>query len=242
MTTRDEFYVGYLPLPAKHRRTLRVVVPLLLVLCGGAAGLVAALQRDPGAAEWREEVVSVRGVLLAEPYPLILTEAGEVVLLVEQGKHGARANARAALVGQMVTARGVELRREGRRVLELVEAADALQAAADGAAPPPLPSSTHEAVTVRGEIIDSKCYHGAMKPGEGKTHKACATVCISNGIPAMFIAQGGGAYLLSTGGEVIDADTLSKIGEPVEVTGETWSLGTMRVLRIEPGSAKRLER
>jgi len=28
--------------------------------------------------------------------------------------------------------------------------------------------------TLRGEVIDPKCYIGAMKPGGGKTHKACA--------------------------------------------------------------------
>ena len=55
--------------------------------------------------------------------------------------------------------------------------------------------------TLAGEIIDPKCYFGAMKPGEGKIHKACATLCLRGGIPPMFMTtdeQGRHVYYLLT--------------------------------------------
>ena len=47
----------------------------------------------------------------------------------------------------------------------------------------PAPQVLADNVTLKGEIIDPKCYLGAMKPGGGKTHKACAMRCIAGGIP-----------------------------------------------------------
>ena len=38
------------------------------------------------------------------------------------------------------------------------------------------------AVTLTGEIVDSKCFLGVMNPGNLKPHKACAIRCISGGI------------------------------------------------------------
>lgn len=242
-SAKDDFYVGYLPLPSSHARTLRMALPALMLAAAGVVVLVGALQRDPGSAAWREETEAVRGTLLTDPYPLVLTGDGRVVLLVEQGKHGARARVK-ELGGRAVVARGRALTREGRVVLELVGGADALmEGPADAGVSQhgtTASSGSVQRVTLVGEIIDSKCYHGAMKPGEGKTHKACATLCISNGIPAMFTDEAGATYLFSTGGEVPDDDTLSKIGELVEVTGEVTPLGGSYVLRVEPGSVRRM--
>lgn len=236
---RDDFYVGYLPLPATHRRRLRMVLPAIALMAAGVAVLVGWVQRDPGAAEWREETETVRGTLVTDPYPLVLTEEGRVVLLVDQGKQGARERA-AGLSGRSVAATGRVLTRDGRTVLELVHGREAIQAgdAEAGAAPPQVLAP--ERVTLVGEIVDSKCYHGAMKPGDGKTHKACATLCISNGIPAMFIDETGRAYLFSTGGTLLDDDSLSKVGERVEVTGEVTPLGQAQVLRADPRHVRRV--
>jgi hypothetical protein len=238
-TNKDDFYVGYLALPASHAKTLRVFLPVLLLGAAGVAVLVGAAQRDPGAAEWRQEPESVRGVLLADPCPLVLGEDGGVTLLVEEGKHGAHGRV-APLDGKIVVAKGRVLARDGRTVLELLPGDDALTV--EGAGTIPSAGGAPETATLIGEIIDSKCYHGAMKPGEGKTHKACATLCIGNGVPAMFLDEEGRAYIFATGGTTPDADTLSKIGERVQVAGEVTALGNARVLRVAPGSVQRLSR
>ena len=34
-----------------------------------------------------------------------------------------------------------------------------------------------------GELVDTKCYYGVMRPAVGKVHRACAVRCLSGGIP-----------------------------------------------------------
>ncbi|MGE6744243.1 hypothetical protein ACQKGC_28815, partial [Allorhizobium pseudoryzae] len=40
---------------------------------------------------------------------------------------------------------------------------------------------------IAGEICDGKCYAGAMRPGSGLAHKACANLCLIGEIPAVFV-------------------------------------------------------
>jgi hypothetical protein len=250
----DDFYVGYLPTPASHRSMLRVLVPALVLVAGAVATLVAITQRDPGRAVWDDAVTEHAGIVLARPSPMLITRdddgTAHASLLVLEGKHGA-----ASVVGEWhgreVIVSGREITREGRRVIEVVSGGVRERTA--GSSPLGIDpnrlivqgSNPASLVTMRGEIIDSKCYHGAMKPGEGKGHKACATLCIRNGIPAMFAVwserSGPPALhlLLVEGGE-IDSDTLSKIGERVEVSGHAGLIADMRVLTIEPGSVRRV--
>lgn len=241
----DEFYVGYLPVPRSQMATLRLIVPALVLIFGGAIALLASVQRDPGNAVWREEPEDFTGTVLAEPVPmLVVREGGEarVMLLVEEGKHGAGPRVE-AWHGKGATIRGRVLTRERRTIVELVAGNGAIRGAADAAVT--VASVSGASITVRGEIIDSKCYHGAMKPGEGKAHKACATLCVRNGIPAMLAtpdAAGGMRLRLLVVEGGMDEDTLSKIGEVVEVSGEMSRLGDLEVLTMKPGVVRRVGR
>lgn len=49
-------------------------------------------------------------------------------------------------------------------------------------------------VTLDGELVDSKCYLGTMKPGDGKTHKSCAILCLRGGIPPLFVSKAAAQY------------------------------------------------
>ena len=67
--------------------------------------------------------------------------------------------------------------------------------------------------SIKGEIVDSKCYFGAMRPGFGKTHRACAVRCISGGIPPVLAAtnyEGDVNYFLIRGSnkEAINKEVL----------------------------------
>ena len=42
--------------------------------------------------------------------------------------------------------------------------------------------------TLRGEIVDGKCWMGVMNPGEGQVHRDCADRCLRGGLPPMFVA------------------------------------------------------
>jgi hypothetical protein len=98
-------------------------------------------------------------------------------------------------------------------------------------------------VRLRGEIVDFKCYLGAMKPGDGKTHKACAALCISNGIPPMLITRnerGDLEYVLleDADGASVSDRVAPFAGEPIEVEGALHSIGSLKVLRLSRDSPR----
>jgi len=89
---------------------------------------------------------------------------------------------------------------------------------------------------LRGEIIDPKCYFGAMNPGEGKPHLSCAARCISGGImPVLKYEvnnQNKYAVLMGLNGEKINNDVLNYIGLPVEIKGDLSSMDSWGVLKF----------
>lgn len=91
--------------------------------------------------------------------------------------------------------------------------------------------------TLRGEIIDPKCYFGAMNPGYGKTHLSCAVRCISGGImPVLKYEvnnQNKYAILVGLNGEKINEAVLNFIGVPVEVKGSLSGIDNWGVLKID---------
>ena len=93
-------------------------------------------------------------------------------------------------------------------------------------------------VTLRGEIVDTKCYLGAMRPGEGKVHRACANLCLMGGIPpmlAVFHENEAPTLLLLTDaeGNAFDADILDYVAPYVSVTGELYRRGDLLMLRTD---------
>lgn len=243
----DEFYVGYLPVPARQARYLRWTAGLLAAIAAGVAATVAFSIRSPGTGVWdTDQPVELVGRIRAKPYACLEVAdaaiAGGVrcILLVQQGKHGAGPDA-LPLDGRLVRVRGYPLMRSDQRLLELL----ASPTPVDGRPPAEPTTSAVRPVTLRGEIIDPKCYFGAMKPGAGKTHKACATLCIAGGIPPMFVTRAvdGGEtfYLLSDGADgPVTELVLPYVADPVEIVATTCERGGLRLLRIAPGAISRL--
>ncbi len=224
---QDDFYVGYLPLPRAHRLFVRRIAPTILWFMVLVCGLTLWQMDPPARALWETgRLLELRGVVRREPYPLVevtgLDGKTEIVLLTGIGKHGA--DVAAAFDGGICMVRGYPLERDGRRVLELMEGHEALIRLADASAAAPAPEVLGP-VVFHGEILDSKCWHGAMKPGEGRAHKACATLCVRGGIPPMLIARdpAGGpsqTFLLTTAdGRGAAAQVLPFLGEAVTVRG-----------------------
>ena len=44
-------------------------------------------------------------------------------------------------------------------------------------------------VTIKGEIIDSKCYLTGMMGGKGEDHKDCAIACMKGGLPVAILEE-----------------------------------------------------
>jgi len=236
----DTFYVGYLAAPASTIRLTRIlaVASLVALILLGAA--LATARRDPGSAVWDTAMRrTFRGSVQSSPYPMMhLTEAsgevpsGTTLLIVEMGKHGGQ---RAApLDGHRATLTGYLLVRDERRMIELDEGPDALQD--DGP-----DTSTHSEtslgeVDLAGEIVDSKCYLGAMKPGDGRVHKECAIRCVSAGIPPMLVVrdplgQSAQLVLCDQQGAPLGPRLLPLVGSPARVRGEVLRRGDLFFLR-----------
>ena len=252
----DEFYVGYLPMPRSLLFHVRLFMPVVLWIAVGAAAIFSGSQADPGGGAWRTgRPQAFEGRWESSPYPLLrvpsskLGQPFETLLLVETGKFGSskRADLRD---GALVRVSGWLIERDGRSMIEMEPGHDSMQRIINPAETdrdrlaPPIPKPVG-AATLRGEIVDAKCYLGVMKPGHGKTHKECATLCIAGGIPPMFVtksADGTPRYLLLTDstGRKLDDRLLPFVADPVEISGSLVELGDLTLFQINPATIRRL--
>lgn len=238
-------YVGYLPLPPQHARFLRVFIPVSLWMLVVLNIAILIAMRDPSAATWNtNDTVTLSGRIRDDGAPVLITEAGETVLIVRDSKLGAfRGPAREG----PAEISGFILERSGRRMIEIT------QAESDRLAARPVRERIDRAfphtspVTIRGEILDAKCFLGAMKPGDGKTHKACATVCIRGGIPAaMRIRRADGtetlALIVGPDFAPFPASVEPFIADPIEIDGAMFRIGDMDAIAVDPDSVRRISR
>jgi hypothetical protein len=108
------------------------------------------------------------GVIEERPYP-ILRSGDASFLLVARGKHGFSEAAK-GWQGKSVRLRGSLIERGPDRMLEVVPGS--IHEIATARSGDPAHSNDLGPVTLRGEIVDSKCYLGVMNPGNGKVHRA----------------------------------------------------------------------
>lgn len=247
----DDFYIGYLPkAPQSLGKWLRIWVIALLLgsLVLGGVMIVQQKSFGPGVFEF-QNYRDFEGVIVSNPAPALLVsrpgdkehQTASLYYLVVFGKKGGQ-QAIAEFVGQRVSLRGALLFRDNQTMIELENGAESIKAIG----PSTLTTSPESkgVVTLQGEIVDSKCYFGLMKPGNLKTHKACAIRCISGGIPPVLLIrnqQGDARYVLLVGpnGEAVNDRVLNWVAEPVEIMGtmETW--GSLHVLKADPAGYRK---
>lgn len=267
----DQFYVGYLPAPplvaAFARRAAEAIAALVVT---GALALSGAQSAPPVEHRPAQSPVDLSVIPYTSPAALCLLARDDRparwLLVVGERKFGASPHTGlGAGAGMWSIARGVVIGRQdgdSPACLEVAPTPDAIRpdrpmgAPGTGAAP----ERPVGRLTLRGQIIDPKCHFGAMKPGEGKVHRACAVRCISGGIPPVLMVHERGTrggpdkrvYYILTGleGEPVNHAVLHFVAEPVEISGEGASLvapdgsiigdDTLRVLRIDPATIRRL--
>jgi hypothetical protein len=162
-------------------------------------------------------------------------------LLSIPGKSGAQ-QAVAGLDGQFVTLSGTLVYRDD---ITMIEVDPDTPAGNSSNTMPAQPEQALGQFTLRGEIVDSKCYLGVMKPGNLKPHRACAVRCISGGIPPVLLVrngEGNAIYFMLTGsdGRQLNKDVASFVAEPIEIRGNVIRQGGMLILQAEPSSYLRL--
>ena len=250
---RDDFYIGYLPETSPPLAAwLKRKVALLFVLFAGVPLALIASMGGFSAAHFEFGIErEFRGTLFERPYPvLVVDRPGELgqahgegqstYSLVAFGKRGAN-EAVQGLDGKRVELRGTLIYRDDQTMIELV---DGSLAQLDGAI------SEERAVvelgeqTLRGEIVDSKCFLGVMKPGNLKPHRACATRCISGGIPPVLLvrdATGQATYyvLVDEDGSAVNRKVLSFVAEPISIQGRVAQQGEQLFLYADPANYSR---
>jgi hypothetical protein len=164
------------------------------------------------------------------------------VLLVGEGKIGVEERV-AGMVGRRMRVKGHTLTRGPVRLFEVEDGAEGIAVIGDaGSAGPEV--AARWAVTMRGEVVDPKCFAGAMKPGEGKTHKGCAVLCLRGGIPAVFVAGDGVYLIVDEAGRALRGAELERVlpvvGEPAEASGEVAEWGDLKLFYLSAGSMRRL--
>jgi hypothetical protein len=243
MSKDDDFFVGYLPFPRGLRRGYLVAIPVLIVLSIGVALWLANNQQSAGEGAWQLlETSTVTGRLSLDPYPVVHTADGESVLVVIQGKRGATEPA-APFAGQMVTVTGFDVRRGGWQMLEIPKTG-AIVAAPDITEVAMPEAQLLGADSLLGEIVDSKCFLGVMKPGGGKVHRSCASLCLLGGMPPMLVVnteEGRYGYvIINSDGSSAARRLAGQVAMPVKLTGEFERRGDLVYIRL-PGDRRGIE-
>ncbi len=252
----ENMYIGWAPMPAIDRRFLIGTLPFALAGTAAVSYGVSSNLSDPGAGSWQTGAThNVTGAWSTHPYPMLRmideTVPGGVrtVLVVAEGKCSSGLKNDAAQ-STPVTASGVLIERKDRQMLEVPPLLDKWQTPADlsdgdlARLRAPRVASRGMA-TLKGAIMDSKCFFGVMRPARGMTHKACASLCIRGGIPPSFWVrdgQGREAVLLLTDrdGGPMPLEILPLVADPVEARGEIVAVDDILQFRADLSAFHRI--
>jgi hypothetical protein len=226
--------------PVAHSKSRAIILIVLVLVMVGVGAAWQTGFRAKGT--WDFTQTTFKGILLAEPYPTLVSDDG-VYYLVLENKEGVAVEDVAALDLNTVEVVGSLIEDPEQPVSMIAVKSHAAIASTGVAAADPLQhASLPREVTLRGEIIDSKCALGAMNPGVMKTHRACAINCLSGGIPPVLLVRHEGGtsathyLLLNEDGKPIKEAAIEYAALPVAITGSVTEIGSWRILKANPSA------
>lgn len=241
-----DFHIGWQSkLPANTARLMKAAVTVLALFIPLTAGLCAWFfdPVDRGRFEFGNSI-TYQGVLHEHPVPrLCITSAGgEIVdhILVGAGKFGVGDMIKGS-DGREVSFTGTLIERKPFRMIEITRP-ETFKILDPNAEPQPTPavSKLGEGEFI-GELVDTKCWSGVMRPATGKVHRACAIRCLSGGVPPGLLVReksgDGVVFLLAAEKDgKLDFDiqlagTFIKVKGVLELQGGT---PVLRVASIQP--------
>lgn len=266
MSDKKEFYIGYLPKAPKgiSRFTVMAIFMFFILLAASAYVVVSNQTTISNGSFEYGELTEVEGLVYMGPQPFIKVIDGvdlsghpvfKNILLINFGKHGAtpsleKIKSEIALTFDRVYVklRGTLIYHNGTTLLELTENEKSYISYR-----PLVDKSLYlkdvqdlGVQTLTGEIIDPKCYFGSMKPGEGKPHKSCAGLCISGGIPPMYVVkndQGKADYYLIMGedGQRLSEEVIPYVSDITTLTGRVETRDEWNLVYVDPAKINRID-
>ena len=245
------FFIGFLGIPAGLRMFLAVCAVVLVAGFAALGWAIGAAQDDPGDSAWRFDWgrQTVTGVVYTQPAPhAYIVEgneripAGHTLMFTAGGKFSVLPRAE-KLDGQLATLSGVILKRGDLDMMQVRGGTNGLQPAEGDV--PAVPVEQLGRWRLAGEICDGKCLAGAMRPGTGLAHKACANLCLIGDIPPVFVSTQpveGSAYLLVAGpdGQRMPREWLDLTALYIEVEADVERRGDLLVMKIDPATIRKL--
>ncbi|WP_105438695.1 hypothetical protein [Neorhizobium sp. T25_13] len=248
------FFVGYFKkVPADVRGLMIGFIVFFIAAMATTSALLSLNTESPGAGNYADELSGEHliGTMEVRPYPILRipadgTKPARAIMLAGAGKFGVDDRA-LPLAGKAAQAGGIFVKR-GDLVMLLIGGEDDLKAAKPQMPALPVTSAVENLGRWRltGEICDGKCSAGAMKPGMGLAHKACANLCISGGVPPVFVSTAPVDshiffLLASKDGGPMPAALLDKAGLPVVLEGNIERRDNLLIFKVdsfseEPGA------
>ncbi|MEO1100522.1 MAG: hypothetical protein AAFW65_01615 [Pseudomonadota bacterium] len=247
----NDFFIGWAEeAPEPDRRFFLGAGLGLMTTTAGLAGSLAVLQQRPGAGTWNQGAVREwTGIITGQPYAMLRTVdidgTPKTALLSCLGKCGVAARV-GSLEGQPVVVKGSLIQRGKHAMIAVADGMDWIKPLSE-----PLPADLAfpdlervGPVSLVGEILDPKCWFGAMRPSEGKVHKSCAALCIRGGLPPAFYAKtqsGTSALMIMTdAGDAHGEALLPFVADPVKVSGQVRRWGDLLLLDNPVSAIKRI--
>lgn len=240
------FFVGYFKkAPADVRALMIAFIAFFITGVASASVFLSLNTESPGSGSYADELHGEHliGTMEVKPYPILRVPGNgamppRAIMIAGSGKFGVDDRA-LPLTGKAVEVGGIFVKRGDLEML-LVGGGDDLKA---------MGAQTPAAATVSapqdlgrwrltGEICDGKCSGGAMKPGKGLAHKACANLCISGGVPPVFVSTspvGGHIFFLlaAKDGGPMPKTLIDKTSVPVVLEGTIERRDDLLIFKVE---------
>ena len=254
----NEFYIGWMANAPESfakfvKRYLFVLLPIVVAL----SALIALSQKKFATGNFEfGQLTEVKGVYFNSPVPCIKVINGKdiwgnvsymTIPLIGYGKHGAdgimadvEKEKNISLNKKELTLKGTLLYNDGKTLLQIDKNDHPVMKVSEASVSSEyLPQKKDLGTqTVKGEIVDPKCFFGVMKPGEGKPHKDCAIRCILGGMPPLLIVRNEkneANYYLIVGahGEKMNEAVRDFVAEPVSIEAKLVQYDDWIVMYVE---------
>jgi len=263
----NEFYIGWMGNAPKSfvaviKRYILLLMPIVFIL----AVVIALSQKKFASGNFEfGTLTDVKGVYFKSPVPNLKVVNGKDILgnlsyitipLIGYGKFGAdgimndiEKEKHVSLDSKMITLKGTLLYNDGKILMQVGGGDNPINNIKEAA------TDTNKlvqhkdlgSITVKGEIVDPKCFFGVMKPGEGKPHKDCAIRCILGGIPPVLHVMdknGTDNYYLIVGasGEKMNKAVQDYVAAPVEIHAKAVQYNDWIVLYVGDKNIKEISK